>query len=171
MGMIDESKIHSAKALHEARKAEEAERIAEEARRQAENAKRDELLTEVKEIKGQLKGVTSLAAEPGALSLKRYRATVSVTQALDAAGVDYKGTLKAVLKLGRHERKALTDMTLTPAELAIPAPEGFTAERNADLCKSFADSISSSKELFRARLWALVATVFAVVGPLVASLF
>lgn len=100
------------------------------------------------------------------LTLTTYPATVSITRALDAAGVDYKATLLAILKLSRHERKALSDKSLTPAELNIPKPDGWTDERTANLCKSFADSITSGSELF----WTRVVAVLGIAGTIIAAL-
>jgi hypothetical protein len=103
------------------------------------------------------------------MRLTTYPATVTVTRALDAAGVDYKATLQAVQKLDRHARKALSDRSMTPAELEIPKPDGFSDERNANLCKSFADSINSGKELFWTRVVAVLGILAAIVGPILVA--
>ena len=105
-----------------------------------------------------------------ALALTGHPATVTVTKALDSAGGDYKATLAAILKFSSHEQKALEDKTITPEELKVPIPDGYTDVRHADLCASFSASIRSDWQLRWTRVVAVAGVVAVFVGTLVAWL-
>ena len=77
------------------------------------------------------------------LTIKTYPATVSVTHALDAAGVDGTELEAAMLRLSRHDLKALEDRSLLPSELGLPLPSGLAPERLPGLAASYATSILS----------------------------
>ena len=112
--------------------------------------------------------ITAIQSGGAALVLKGHPATVIITKALDSASVDYKATLSAILKFSSHERQALEDKTITPAELNVPKPDGYTDERHADLCASFAASIKSDRQIRWNRGVAVGGVVVGLVGVVIA---
>lgn len=98
-----------------------------------------------KDVRVELEGA-AIHGQAGNLTLRTYPATVTVSQALDSAGVDYKATLQAIRKLTAHERRALEDKVISPAELSVPKPDGYTDERHVNLCATFSTSIRSDTQ-------------------------
>lgn len=80
------------------------------------------------------------------LTLTGHRATVSAMNALASAKVDYAEALEAIVKLSNHERKALVDKSIKPAELSIPKPDSYTDDQHTALCATFAGSISADRQ-------------------------
>lgn len=116
-----------------------------------------------KDVEVELEGAVA-KAEAGILSIKTYPATVHIALALASAGVDTGPMLEAITNLSIHEQKALEDKSMTPDELRVPRPAGYTDKRAADLASSFAESIRSGREAKWTRWLAVMLAVAAVIA-------
>ena len=113
---------------------------------------------------GDLKAGRAVVSGTGSLKLTGHPATVTVSRALESAGVDYKATLEFIRKLSAHERRALEDKVITPVELKVPKPDGYTDERHVDLCATFSASLRSDSQLRWTRGIAVAGVVVALIA-------
>ena len=113
---------------------------------------------------GDLRAGSAIVTGTASLKITGHPATVTVSRALDSAGVDYKATLEFIRKLSAHERRALENKVIAPRELKVPKPDGYTDERHTDLCATFAASLRSDSQLRWTRAIAVAGVIVALLA-------
>lgn len=119
-----------------------------------------------KDVEVELEGAVA-KAEAGNVTIKTYAPTVVITEAMASAGVDTGPMAAAIMKLSTHEQKALEDKSMTPAELNVPRPGGYTDERAANLASSFASDIRSGREAKWTRWLAVLLMVTTIIAAVI----